>query len=335
MTLRVRLRTHLKSWFSALRNDRGLSSHTLASYKNAWRLLIRFGADQAGLGASTDWLLTQVHRELVLGYLSYVEKDRGCSVSTRNVRLAAVQSFFKWVRSMQPDLAVHCDRILGIPCKRTHRPVIDYLERDELRMVLETVDLRRPEGIRDLTILALAYNTAARVHELANLRRDALWLTMPSPTVKLSGKGRKERKLPLWSKTAELLRTYLASHRRPPADEVARPYVFLNHRGYRMTRWGIARVIERGVSDARTRCPSLSAKHLTAHSIRHTTAVHLLQSGVDLVTIQNWLGHSSPDTVHVYLALDLQSRRDLLERCLNLDEVLASDSPDDDWLSDL
>jgi len=308
-----------------------VSEHTVASYKIAWRLLLCFGTTEARFGASADWLVTRVDREFVVEFLAYIEKGRRCSVATRNLRLAAIQSFFRWLRSVKPHLAAQCDRILGIPSKRTSRPVIDYLERDELKAVFEAVDLQRPDGFRDLTIVVLAYNSAARVHELAGLRRETLHLSS-SPTVKLLGKGRRERRLPLWSKTADLLRAYLADHRRPPADDIHAPYVFLNHRGRRMTRWGIARVLERAIGDASSHLPVLATKRLTAHSMRHTTAVHLLQSGVDLVTIQNWLGHSSPETVHTYLALDLHSRRDLLERCLNLDEVVAHDG---DWLTDL
>jgi len=332
---RGRLRGWLKEWFGALRKERDVSPHTLASYKIAWRLLLRFGVEGRGLASTGDWRMSQVDREFVLAYLTHLEQQRGCTASTRNNRLAAVQSFFRWLRAVEPRLRDHCDRVLGIPHKRTHRPIIDYLERDELKAVLAAVDVGRPEGIRDLAVLALAYNTAARVHELALLRTSGLSLDA-KPTVRLWGKGRKQRELPLWSGTADLLKTYLDAHRRLPADAASKPFVFLNQRGQRMTRWGIARILEQAMKRAESRCPTLAGKRLSAHSMRHTTAVHLLQSGVDLVTIQNWLGHSSPDSVHVYLALNLKSRRDLLDRCLQLDELLADrlDS-DDDWLSPL
>jgi site-specific recombinase XerD len=236
--------------------------------------------------------------------------------------LAAIQSFFNWLRLAEPALRGHADRILGIPSKRCPRPIIDYLERDELQAVLLSV--APAQTLRDLALLCVAYNTGARAQELADLRLDGLKLTDPA-TVRIWGKGRKVRALPLWNSTVERLNRYLKTHR-SPANDLFKPYVFLNHRGQRMTRWGIAGIIEGAMARAAKRCPSIAKKRLSAHGMRHTTAVHLLQSGVDLVTIQNWLGHASPDTVSIYLALDLKHRQDLLDRCLRIDELL----PDDD-----
>lgn len=197
---------------------------------------------------------------------------------------------------------------------------MDYLERDELRAVLASVDRSQTEAQRDLALLCLGYNSAGRAQELADVRVEGLRLRDPA-TVRLWGKGRKERELPLWPGTVECLKVYLR-HRRAPADALSGLHVFLNHRGQRMTRWGIAAILEQAMARAALICPSMAPKRLSAHSMRHTTAVHLLQSGVDLVTIQNWLGHRSPETVHTYLALDLTSRRDLLDRCLDLGNLL-------------
>jgi site-specific recombinase XerD len=328
------LQAVLRAWFLALRTERGVSPHTLSSYKVAWRLLVSFGIEQRGLTASGDWRLTQIDRDFVLAFLLHLEKQRACSASTRNVRLAAVQSFFRWLSAREPALHDHGNRILGIPNKRTHRPLIEYLERDELQAVLAAVNIHQADAGRDLALLCLAYNSGARAQELADVRVD--WLRLSDPaTIRIWGKGRKERELPLWKGTVYQLKRYLKLYRRGPADAIAKSYLFLNHRGQRMTRWGIAGILEQAFTRAATVCPTLASKHLSAHSMRHTTAVHLLQSGVDLVTIQNWLGHNSPDTVHTYLALDLKSRRDLLERCLRPEELLPPPGPDDDWISPL
>lgn len=341
---RTRVRHWVTAWFGSLRKERGFSLNTIQSYKDAWRLLFRFGEERCGMAASQDWRVGQVGRELVLAFLDHLEVDRRCSVPTRNLRLAALQSFFSWLRAIEPPLRDHCDRVLGIHCKRSHRPVRGYMEADELKAVLEAVDLARADGMRDLALLSLSYNSGARVHEIAALQKDWVFLGR-GPTVRLWGKGKKQRELPLWEATAQLLRVYLRHHRRPASAAKDEPYVFLGQRGERMTRFGVARVIERAIARAALACPSLRTKQLTAHSMRHTTAVHLLQSGADLITIQNWLGHENLETVRIYLGLDLKKKRDILDRCLTPAYVDArlhaddhphqDDESDENWLQDL
>lgn len=342
--LRTRLRAWLTAYFQAMRQERDLSANTLQSYKDTWRLLLEFGREHRGMAASENWRLGQVDRGFVLDFLEYVETGRGCCAATRNVRLAAIQSFFAYLRDIEASLRDHCTRILAIHSKRSHRSVVGCLDPDELHGVLDGIDLARPDGMRDLAILCFAYNTGARVHEIAALRRD--WLDLNAdPSVRIWGKGNKQRELPLRKPCAHVLRIYLRDHRRPPRKDSGEPFVFIGQRGDPMTRFGVADAIQRAFRRAARTCPSLRRKHLTAHSMRHTTAVHLLQSGTDLVSIQNWLGHESMETVRTYLSLDLNAKRQVLERCLTLDYVLTrldphpgdSDTADEagNWLDNL
>jgi site-specific recombinase XerD len=318
--LRTRLRAWLAAYFSSLRAERNLSLNTIRTYKDAWKLIFEFGARKRAMPTPGDWRLGQVDRRLVLDFLEYIETDRSCCVATRNSRLAAVQSFFTWLRGVEPTLRDHTERVLAIQRKRAHRPVVAHLEVDELRRVLDVVDLTRPDGMRDFALLCFAYNTGARVHEIAALRKE--WLMLHRlPTVRLWGKGNKERELPLWDACARVLRLYLKAHRRPRRTPAEEPFVFIGQRGERMTRFGVARLIQQAFIRAERLCPSLQHKALTAHSMRHTTAVHLLQSGADLVTIQNWLGHESLESVRTYLSLDLQAKRNVLQCCLTTDYV--------------
>ena len=341
---RQRLRPWLASYFEALRKERDLSPNTIASYKDTWRLLFAFGKNEQDMAAAGDWRLGQVDRRLILDFLDHVEIVRQCCASTRNARLAALQSFFAWLRGLESSLRDDCERILAIHGKRTRRPVVEHLEPDELLSVLDAVDLARPDGIRDFALLCFAYNTGARVAEMAALRKDWLWLNR-DPKVRLWGKRRKQRELPLWDACVSALRLYLLKHRRTPRTAADEPFVFIGQRGERMTRFGVARILEQAFLRGALLCPSLRRKKLTAHGMRHTTAVHLLQSGADLVTIQNWLGHESLDSVRTYLSLDLNAKRNVLGHCLTpdyvatrldrkpSDEAPAEDTPD--WLDKL
>lgn len=316
----LRLKSWLAAWFVALRTHRNLSANTVNSYKDAWRLVYRFGSDACRLPVSGDWRLMQVDRQFVLRFLSWLEDTRKCSISSRNLRLAAVQSFFNYVRGAEPVARTHCERILSIPRKRTPRPVVGYLESDEVRAVLDAIDISKALGLRNLAMVAFAYNTGARVHEIAALRRE--WLSLEfNPSVRIWGKRKKQREVPLFPATVSALEAYLADPHRCPRTAVAEPYVFLGQKGDAMTRFGVAGVIEAALRRAIPVCPSLDRDDLTAHSMRHTTAVHLMHGGASLATIQNWLGHATLESVQIYLAMNLKNKRDLLEHCFATDYV--------------
>jgi site-specific recombinase XerD len=212
-------------------------------------------------------------------------------------------------------------RVLSIPFKRTaHRPV-DYLEADELRAVLSSIDRTTTAGRRDYTLLTLLFNTGARVQEIVTLKTTDLHLTTP-PSVKLLGKGRKERICPLWPETARLLRHHLAEAGVDPQEPEP---LFHNHHGGALTRYGIRFILQRCVQRAAQNQPSLQRKRIHPHSIRHSTAVYLLKSGVDLSTIAYWLGHSYFTTTNKYVTVDMERKREVLTKAGPI--VLASTRP--------
>lgn len=311
--LNRRLGIYLRPFFRThLPTHRNLSPNTIRAYAEAWSLLVRYGTTERGMAAATDWRVGQVDRAFVLAFLDYLEQGRGVCVRTRNHRLAAVQSFYRYLQGVEPGLEQHCRRILAIPVKRFRGSLVDFLEKDELQATFNAVSLDRPLGHRDLTLLMFAYNTGARVHEIAQARRERILEGGQAPTIRLLGKGRKEREIPLWDTTMRLIETYLRKHRPKPRSAVHDAYLFLGCRGECLTRYQVGRIITSYIELAAQSLPSMQKKRLTAHSMRHTTAVHLLQSGAELNTIKAWLGHASVQSLQVYLDLDLASKREVL-----------------------
>ena len=283
---------------------RGTSAHTVHSYRDSLVLLLRFLSHRRKKPITTlD--LTDLDPVGILAFLSYLEQERNNGVSTRNVRLSAIHAFFRFVASRNPEHLELAQRVLGIPFKRTRQRAIDYLEYDEIDAILKTIDRSSLRGNRDYALLAAMFNTGARVQEIADLRASDLQLTKPFQ-VRLFGKGRKERYSPLWPQTAMVLRTFC--HQRD-LDLRSESHVFLNHRGQPLTRFGIRHILARCLAMACDRAPNLRKKRLHPHSVRHSTAVALLKSGVDLSTISHLLGHASPTTTNRYAKVDLEMKR--------------------------
>lgn len=230
---------------------------------------------------------------------------------TRNCRLAALRSFFRFLELHRPeDEAVHWRRLAQLPFKRTEHPATDHLEFGEIEQVFAAIPVDTPEGFRDLALFALLYNTGARAEEISGVRKAGLLLD-ELPSVRLLGKGNRERICPLWPTTAQLLSNYLQNHRRPPRPG-AEPFVFINQRGGRLTRFGVGRLVTKYIETAAKTMPSLSTKQLSPHSFRHTTAIHLLESGADLNVVKAWLGHRSVQSTGRYLDLNLENHRKTL-----------------------
>ena len=270
---------------------RGTSPHTLHSYRDSMVLLLRFLAQQQNKPvAGLD--LTDLDPPGILAFLSYLERDRNNGVSTRNVRLSAIHAFFHFVAARNPEHLELAQRVLGIPFKRARQRAIDYLEYDEIDAILKTINRNSLAGSRDYALLATMFNTGGRVQEIAGLRACDLQLTRPFQ-VRLFGKGRKERYCPLWPQTATVLRAFC---RQQNLDLRSESHVFLNHRGQPLTRFGIWHILANCLGSACERAPSLRKKHLHPHSVRHSTAVALLKSGVDLSAISHLLGHARPNT---------------------------------------
>ena len=288
---------------------RGMSQHTIQSYRDAIVLLLRFLAmtqDQ-----DIDRLeLDNITADGVITFLNHLEIQRQNTVSTRNVRLAAIHVFFRYVAATDPTRLEQTQRILGIPFKRTGVQLVDYLEYDEIQAVLSSVDRSRPEGRRDYALLALMFNTGARAQEIVDLRTHHLQLTRPYQ-VRLCGKGNKVRLCPLWPQMAEVLQAFCTEKGLELNSTVP---VFLNQRGEPLTRFGIRYILAKYGRRAQDNTPSLAGKKLHPHSMRHSTAIYLLKSGVDLVSISHWLGHANINTTHRYATLDLEMKREAIAR---------------------
>jgi site-specific recombinase XerD len=246
----------------------------------------------------------------ILGFLVYLEKERDNSITTRNVRLAAIHAFFRYVGAHHPDQLERAQRMLGVPFKRADQRVIEYLDRSEIEAILARIDRSVPAGRRDYALLATMFNTGARVQEVIDLRASSLQLTKPYQ-LRLFGKGRKERFCPLWRQTAQVLLAFCEERQ---IDLRSDARVFLNHRGVPLTRFGVRYILAKHVDRARPAVVTLERKRLHPHSMRHSTAVALLKSGVDLSTISQWLGHSSPTTTSRYATIDLDMKREAINR---------------------
>ena len=282
---------------------RGASPHTIHSYRDSIVLLLRFLAAQDGK-AVTQLDLVDIAPPGILAFLSYLEKERKNGVSTRNVRLSAIHAFFHFIASRNPEHLELAQRVLGIPFKRARQRVIDYLEYEEIDSILQAIDRTTTQGARDYALLATMFNTGARVQEIADLRFRDLQLDKPFQ-VRLFGKGRKERYCPIWPQTASVLRTFCQSRGLASLPEA---HIFVNHRGAPLSRFGIRHILGKCLQRARDNAPNLCKKRLHPHSVRHSTAVALLKSGVDLSTISHLLGHATPETTGRYAKVDLEMK---------------------------
>lgn len=304
------LASALRSFFSEhLPLTRGLSPQTVRSYRDAFVLLLRFLSVRHERAVVDLDFLNFGPGDLV-AFLDHLEIDRGNSASTRNARLAAVHSFARFFATRDPEYVESSQRLLAVPIKRARVQPVEYLEEDELRAMLEAIDLRKPDGQRDHAMLLTLFNTGARVQELLDVRPIDLQLERPY-LVRLRGKGRKERVCPLWLETAESLRALLESE---PDTTAATAPIFRNHRGEPLTRFGVRYILRRYAERAQAAAPSLARKRVHPHTYRHSAAVHLLRSGVDLITISHWLGHASVETTNRYAVVDLETKRKALER---------------------
>jgi integrase/recombinase XerD len=298
--------------------ERNLARNTQASYRDTLALLIPFITDI--VKKLPDQLVFEdLSSDNIRLFLLHLEEHRRCSVATRNQRLAAIHALSRFVSEQSPEHIAWAATIRLIPFKRRDIPSMPYLDKPEMDALLDIVDRTTVSGLRDYAILLFLYNTGARADEVARLTIADVYLDR-SPSVRILGKRRKERFCPLWTLTAQNLRTLTAGR---PNDAP----VFLNCRGQALTRFGIHALVVRYVEKASQRTPSLSAKRVSPHTIRHTTAVHLLRAGVDINTIRAWLGHVSLDTTNIYAEIDLEMKAKALAHC----EIFLSQPQSRDW----
>lgn len=277
-----------------LTNIRNLSANTLKSYRDAIRLLMPFIAKCVKKEVDKI-LLTDITDTRVADFLESLERNRSCSIKTRNLRLAAFCSLAKYVSANSPEHIEWSRNIRSIPVRKTGRTLITYLEKDEMNALLDAPDKSTSQGWRDYTLLLFLYNTGARAEEAATLLiRD---LSLPKrkglAVVTVTGKGNKTRRCPLWLHTREALSSIIKNR---TEDD----HVFLNRVGQPITRFGIYEMVTRYAEKIEDKIPTIKKKRVSPHTIRHTTATHLLQSGVDINTIRAWLGHVSINTTNIY-----------------------------------
>jgi len=288
-----------------LPKQRGASVHTVRAYRDALTLLVKFVADQRGRGVAS-LQLSDIDVDAVTRFLDHIELQRSNTAATRNCRRAAIRGFFKHL--LRNDLA-HSQqymRVLAIPAKKARQRPATYLEADDVRLIINMPDRRTHDGWRDYTLLLFLYNCGARVSEAAGLRWHDLQLTAPRH-VRLFGKGKKERLLPLWSETANALHRLRGIGHRADQD-----CVFLNRHDQPLTRDGIAYVLAKHAAAAARTNPTLQRKRITPHVLRHSCAVALLQSGTDVTVIRDYLGHASVATTGRYITTNLQMKRDAM-----------------------
>jgi site-specific recombinase XerD len=317
----------LRDFFSNhLPSLRGVSPHTVKSYRDTLVLLLRFVAERLGRHA-VDLDFNHLEPPMIIAFLEHLEDTRHNTVSTRNIRLAAVHSFFRYAAQFHPDCLEQCQRILAIPFKRAVTRVIDYLEYEEIQAVLNAINRATANGRRDYALVATLFNTGARVQEIVDIRASDLQLVRPFH-VRLLGKGRKERLCPLWMETAELLAQHCVERQMDLRTSVP---VFTNRDGVALTRFGVRYILRKYFTQAKATIPTMASKRLHPHSIRHSTAVHLLKAGVDLSTISQWLGHASVNTTNRYATVDLDMKLEAIQRAKPID---SNPSNINAWRSD-
>jgi len=298
----------LEAFFTdRLVRQRHASPHTIAGYRDTFRLLLGFAQERLKKEPSA-FRLDDLDAPLIGAFLEHLEKDRGNSARSRNVRLAAIHSFFRYAALHEPGHAASTQRVLAIPSKRYDRKLVGFLTRPEIDALLAAPDRKCWGGRRDHVLLLLAVQTGLRVSELIGLRTQDVVLGTGAH-VRCEGKGRKERCTPLRKEAVNVLRGWLRERPVDPAGPL-----FPNARGGALSRDGVQYLLAKHVAIARQRCPSLKKKRVSPHVLRHSTAMDLLQHGVDRSVIALWLGHESPETTQIYLTANLEMKEKALAK---------------------
>jgi site-specific recombinase XerD len=309
-----------------LANQRHASPHTIAAYRLTFSLLLRFARDRVGK-APSDLGLEDLDASLIVAFLQHLESERGNSVQTRNARLAAIHSFYRYIAVLVPDRGGQVKRILDIPCKRFDRELVDYLTREELEVLLAAPNRTNWIGRRDHALLLVAIQTGLRASELVNLRRHQI-VPGQHAYVRCTGKGRKERCVPLTRQTVSVLRAWLQLRGGEPSD-----LVFPSCRRGLLSLDALEKLVKKHAATAAATCPSIGEKRVTPHVLRHTAAMQLRLAGVDLSVIALWLGHESLDTTQIYLQADLASREAALAKLAPVEVGYRRFQPSDPLLA--
>lgn len=331
------LQTYVQQFFSDhLAVQRGVSHNTIKAYRDVIKLFLTYAATESSKKV-TNLKPTHLSAELVVGFLKSIESHRGNGAITRNHRLAALRSLFSFLATKDPIHLGNYQKIMLVPFKRAAKRRMCYLEVDELRAVINSIDRSNIKGRRDYALMCLLYNTGARVQEICDLTVGSLRLESPSHVV-IHGKGKKERHVPLWEETRDILQNYLAEM---GISSSGSSPLFTNHRGDPIGRFGVRYIVRKYCRIASLSMRRIAGKKVGPHTFRHTTAMHLLQSGVDLTIIKSWLGHVDVSTTHEYVEIDMNMKRAALEKCnpknqnSNLEKFIIKNQNIITWLESL
>lgn len=305
--------------------QRNVSDQTIASYRDTFRLLLAF-LERTRKKVPAALTLTDLDADSIASFLDYLESERGNCIRTRNARLAAIRSFLKYAAVRDPASLPSVQRVLAIPTKRHGRPTLCFLSREEMMAVIESPNVATWSGQRDHVLFSFLYNTGARVSEAVAARRGDISLS-PTRSVRITGKGRKQRVVPLWKGTADSLKDWLGK-----IDSSLDAPLFPNRGGRPLSASGVEKRLHEAVERASAQCPGIKTKKISPHTIRHTTAMHLLQAGVDITVIALWLGHESAETTHQYVEASLAMKERALAKLEQLPVARVRYRPTDKLL---
>lgn len=328
---------HLTEFLSVyLPSQKNVSKNTIISYRDAFKLLIKYCQEVKSIPAERI-TLDVLSKELLTDFLQWLEMDRECSISTRNQRLSAIHSFFRYVQAEEPSGLFHFQKVIAIPAKKAEKTMVEHLSPEAVKLLLEQPDRNCPKGRRDLTLLSVLYDTGARVQELIDISVGDVVLKTSS-VITLTGKGNKKRRVPLMKNTVSLLDSYILENKLDKPWKNPYP-LFTNNQQKKLTKEGIAYIISKYVTLARKKSTLVPPK-VRPHMFRHSKAMHLLQAGVNLIYIRDFLGHVDLKTTEIYARTDTETKRKAIENAYpdlvddnlpdwNKDETLLS------WLYDL
>ena len=309
-----------------LSKQKNVSHNTIRSYRDTFKLLLTYC--QTAKGISTEKLmLSHLSSEWLIDFLEWLETDRKCSIATRNQRLAALHSFFRYVQIEEPTGLFHFQKITAIPMKKTQKPVVDYLSHEAVKLLLAQPDKHTAKGRRDLTLMSVLYDTGARVQELIDIKVRDVILQEPA-IITLLGKGNKIRRVPIMKNTLALLQSYILEHRLDQLSRNEEP-LFINNQNHKLTKEGISFIIAKYTQFARQISTIIPVK-IKPHMLRHSKAMHLLQAGVNLIYIRDFLGHVDIKTTEIYAKADTETKRKAIENLYP--DLIDSNLPD--WNQD-
>ena len=293
-----------------LSHERGSSSNTITAYRDTFVLYITFMERIRNIKAEKLYLKS-ITKESIVAFLGWLQTERKCSDTTRNLRLATLHSFFRFVQYQNPENLYEYQSIMSIKLKKTKQTAINYLTTEGIKLLLEQPNLASEKGRRDLALLSLMYDTGSRVQEIIDLTPSAIRLDKPY-TIKVTGKGNKTRIVPLLENQVKILKNYLNEHHLLTPQVRMHP-LFSNSRQEKLTRPGVTHILLKYADKARVNKPELIPNKLSCHSLRHSKAMHLLQAGVNLVYIRDILGHVSVQTTEIYARADSRQKREAIE----------------------